>query len=325
MHMILKISTHRKERDMKRNKTTKKTTTKTRRAPLYFVDNPHNLELNWLDDIQQSNDKPISVQGIAAAVEPSVESQAESRQGRVNANAKAKGKVPSKNAPAAIRKDADLPAKASSELLSTEEEAEYIVAVADSEFEDYSDQPPEDNEQENMQDIVEVVEFLENETQQSTDALAALLSEETEPEIEFERNDVPEVLETREILQSKLDEKRMPYRPAPIVYTDDLVDEAITGSKIAPFAVRAAHMAADSIHSNSLADFAVTSIKLADGSVTSSKLAPESIVSDHLTKNAISGQKIRDRSITGEKLRDGSVSSEKLADRTIAARRAGVA
>lgn len=245
------------------------------RRPLYYVDNPNNLELKWLDDMQKSKAKEISVHGSAAlAQQPAKQTadQAESKQGRVNGNAKSGGGSLSQSVPNTVTKESVAPETTislSSEFVSTTDEAEEIIAIATA--------LPPANELPAIaaapQDIVAVVESLQSENLQLTDTLVAMLNDEVSESESLVVNVVEEPSD-KEARHSRLEEKRMPSRPAPIVYTDDIADEAITGEKLAPFAIDAMHLAADSVATNSLADFSVTAIKLADGSVTSSKIAP---------------------------------------------------
>jgi hypothetical protein len=222
---------------MKKNNVKK--TPKSRR-PLYYVDNPNKHELTWLDDIQK-NPKPISVHGSAAPVQKPVERQAGSKPGRVDT--KAGGNHSSQEVPV------------SSEFVSSRQQTEEIVAIATSHF------PVMDSIGiEEMPDIIAVVDSMRTDSLQSADALVELLREEM-PEIESEQVVFVEEQISQEARHSKLEEKRMPQRPSPIVYTDDVANEAITGEKLAPYTVGAVQLAGDSVYTNSLADFAVTAIK----------------------------------------------------------------
>ncbi|WP_152619507.1 hypothetical protein [Cohnella kolymensis] len=255
------------------------------RRPLYYVDNPNKLELKWLDDIQKKPDTgPISVHGSAAAAEPIMPAHGGVRQGRVNSKT---GKQSVFNAQAERKQQLELLEQPASELISSPQETEEIVAVATS-----VSPAIELPEEVSLADVESIMESSQNETELAADAIAEILREETAEQTEVEQLAAAEAeqvaaaeaADERELRASKLEEKRMPSKPAPLVYTDDLADEAVTSEKIASLAVKAAHLASDSIHTAALADYAVTSIKLADGSITSSKIAPESIVGDHLTK-----------------------------------------
>ena len=269
------------------------------RRPLYYVDNPNKSELNWLDDIQKLNAKPISIQGSAVVEQPTMKSQAGSKKGLPSV--KPGSSITTTTSPEVIPIDSSYPQEIEpelSEFISSPEETEAIAAIAASPAMTANPSVMED-----FPDVIAAVESIQTDNQLSVETLTALLRQNS-PVVESDPVIPMEELLGRESRQTKLEEKRMPSRPSPIVYTDDVANEAITGDKLAPYAVKASHLATDSVYTNSLVDFAVTAIKLADGSITSSKIAPESVVGDHLTKNSISGQKIRDRSITGDKLRD---------------------
>jgi hypothetical protein len=114
--------------------------------------------------------------------------------------------------------------------------------------------------------------------------------------------------ESREMVEEKINpalEKKL----NPNIFTNDLVDMAVTSDKIAPGAIDSSKLGAKSVQSYAIAD----------GAVNSSKIAEQAIIGDHLKNNSITGGKIADHSIPGNKLQDGSISSEKLADRTISA------
>ncbi|KUP25488.1 hypothetical protein [Paenibacillus sp. DMB5] len=101
------------------------------------------------------------------------------------------------------------------------------------------------------------------------------------------------------------------------VYTDDISEAAVTGSKIAPRTIDGSKLKFGIIGTPWLQDYAVQSINIAEKAVTSSKIAHESISGEHLVEGSISGGKLLDHSIGGEKLKNGSIGPEKLADRTI--------
>lgn len=126
-----------------------------------------------------------------------------------------------------------------------------------------------------------------------------------------------ENLDGTRALQELLSEKAAPNQEQGIIYTDDIIDEAVTREKIAPFTIDASRIMRGTIDTAWIADYAVENIKLADRAVTSSKIAPSSVNGSHLVDGSIEGRTIRDHSIGGEKLVDGSITPEKLADRVI--------
>src|SRR5262245_45220386 len=82
MHMIVQITMDRKETDMKKKKASRQPKQSKSRRPLYYVDNPNKLELQWLDDIkkpdEKPDEKPITVHG-AVPVEVWAQEQVDNR------------------------------------------------------------------------------------------------------------------------------------------------------------------------------------------------------------------------------------------------------
>jgi len=243
-----------------------KTRRSRRRRPLFFVANPNQQELKWLDDVP-AREKPVNLHGKAALAEPPAAAPPPAGSANENDGAEEWTVVVSEGQDAA--ENGEVEASASDEA------AARIQAGNRAEIRD----EPEENGQ------------------------------------SVRQNPPP----TREEKEAGLAERKMPGRPRPLIYTDDLADESVTEEKLAPRSIGPSRLAPAAVGSEAIEDYAVTSIKLADGSVTETKLAPESVTGSHLVRHSISGEHIRDRSIGGEKLRDGSITPEKLADRAIGA------
>ena len=92
--------------------------------------------------------------------------------------------------------------------------------------------------------------------------------------------------------------------PDGAIDSNNLADNAVTGSKIA----------ADSIGSNKLSNGSVTTEKLVDGAVSGLKIAANSISASNLSNGAVTADKVASGAVTAEKLVSGAITTDKLAN-----------
>jgi hypothetical protein len=91
--------------------------------------------------------------------------------------------------------------------------------------------------------------------------------------------------------------------PDGAIDSNNLADNAVTGSKIA----------ADSISSDKLGNGSVTAEKLVDGAVSGLKIAAHSISASNLSNGAVTADKVASGAVTADKVAIGAVTSDKMA------------
>ena len=101
--------------------------------------------------------------------------------------------------------------------------------------------------------------------------------------------------------------------PRFLVGTQDLLDGAVTNSKIAADAVTADKIMDGSIGTLELADGAVTYPKLGDGAVITQKLADSSIIDTKIASAAVTTAKLAPQAVDTAAIADGAVTTPKLA------------
>lgn len=120
-------------------------------------------------------------------------------------------------------------------------------------------------------------------------------AQEREQELELEFASQPSYAAQSE--DAKLLLERKSEQNAAVIYTSDIVDQAITTEKLANGAVDESKIKRHTIGTHTIKDRAITSAKLADHSVTAHKIAPSSVNEAHLNKAIITEDHIQDQAI----------------------------
>src|SRR4029453_19226658 len=136
-----------------------------------------------------------------------------------------------------------------------------------------------------------------DDNQQTLNVNAIRVPVKQEPKVETESNhawpegaqpdlieiDVSDLVEVFEVVDEqeefnqtqkleKLEEKKSPDAPVPFIYTDDLVDFAVTAEKIASGAIDSSKLGTGIVTSDVIADYAVDTVHIADGAIKSAKI-----------------------------------------------------
>jgi len=99
--------------------------------------------------------------------------------------------------------------------------------------------------------------------------------------------------------------------------TSQIVNGAVTASKLAASAVITDKIAAGAVGTAELADSAVTVAKIADGAVTTAKIADGTISTPDIADGVVTGAKIAPGAVGDAELADGAVTNAKVADGAI--------
>ncbi len=97
----------------------------------------------------------------------------------------------------------------------------------------------------------------------------------------------------------------------------NILDGAVTTSKIADGAVTTSKIADNSITTSKVVDELITTGKIADGAVTTSKIADNSITTSKVVDELITTGKIADGAVTNSKIADNSITANKLAEGSV--------
>jgi len=101
--------------------------------------------------------------------------------------------------------------------------------------------------------------------------------------------------------------------------TSQIVNGAVTASKLAASAVITDKIAAGAVGTAELADSAITVAKIADGAVTTAKIADGTISTPDIADGVVTGAKIAAGAVGDAELADGAVTNAKVADGAITA------
>ncbi len=101
------------------------------------------------------------------------------------------------------------------------------------------------------------------------------------------------------------------------INTNEIVDDAIDGTKIADDVINSEHYAALSIDTEHIANENVTTAKLANDAVTSAKLADNAVLTANITDANVTTAKIAADNITSALIADDQINSEHYVDGSI--------
>jgi len=107
-------------------------------------------------------------------------------------------------------------------------------------------------------------------------------------------------------IQTQLDDK------ISTVGTSDILNKAVTTTKLADGAVTTDKIASNAVTSTNLVDGAVTTDKIVTNAVTTDKIASNAVTSDELVDGAVTTDKIVSNAVTTDKIASNAVTSDKL-------------
>ena len=104
-----------------------------------------------------------------------------------------------------------------------------------------------------------------------------------------------------------------------MVDTADILDDAVTGAKIAADSIGASHIVNGAVGTLEIADNAINAAKIQAGAVGASEIATAAVGTDELADGAVTGAKLAQSSVGASQIVSGAVGSSEIAASAVGA------